>query len=332
METYDVLIIGSGLSGLSCAQRLHEEGLKVCVLDKGFKVGGRTASKNIETPIGTAIFDYGAQYFTVYELEFQKQVNRWIKDGAVEKWSTIFASANENEHREQKIRYKGVPTMRAICEQMANGLTVHQQQKVVKFHETTQETWEVITEKGDTFYAKTLVCSAPLTQSLDLCYLSGIIPSDSTVTFFNQQKYNPCIAILIASDTNSTIPEPGGIWFDDTHPIRWAADNKKKNVSPITAVTVHLAPAFSKEHFDASDAIILADLYDDLKSLVPGKWVKTAIHKWRYSQPSNIVNKSFLRDEYYNRLWFTGDVFINGRVESAWLAGLHTAEAILNSY
>ncbi|MEA5557380.1 NAD(P)-binding protein, partial [Nodularia spumigena] len=108
------LIIGSGLSGLSCAQELFKITTNILVVDKGFLAGGRTASKMIKTPIGDATFDYGAQYFTVDELEFQKQVNDWMKSGTVQKWSTMFASSVEVEHRETKMRYCGSPTMRSV--------------------------------------------------------------------------------------------------------------------------------------------------------------------------------------------------------------------------
>ena len=41
-DYYDVIIIGSGISGLCCAALLSMEGKKVLVLEKHFKVGGYT--------------------------------------------------------------------------------------------------------------------------------------------------------------------------------------------------------------------------------------------------------------------------------------------------
>lgn len=40
MEKYDVIIAGSGLGGLVCANVLSKEGLKVCVLEKNATIGG----------------------------------------------------------------------------------------------------------------------------------------------------------------------------------------------------------------------------------------------------------------------------------------------------
>ena len=45
---YNVIIIGSGIAGLSAARYLHDKGQSVLVLDKGRRIGGRCATKRIE--------------------------------------------------------------------------------------------------------------------------------------------------------------------------------------------------------------------------------------------------------------------------------------------
>jgi all-trans-retinol 13,14-reductase len=57
-ERYDVVIIGSGLGGLLCAQTMSEEGYKVCVLEKNRQIGG-----SLQTFIrDRVIFDTGVHY------------------------------------------------------------------------------------------------------------------------------------------------------------------------------------------------------------------------------------------------------------------------------
>jgi len=48
MDTPDVLVIGAGLAGLTCARRLHERGLTVQVLDAADRVGGRVRTESVE--------------------------------------------------------------------------------------------------------------------------------------------------------------------------------------------------------------------------------------------------------------------------------------------
>ena len=324
---YDAIIIGSGLSGLSCAQELFKTVPNILVLDKGYLPGGRTASKTIKTDIGSAVVDYGAQYFTVDQIEFQFQVNNWIKSNTVKKWAFRFESMVSEEHRESKMRYMGFPTMRSVCIEMAESLPVRQQMKVIRIEETAHKNWIVKCESGDEFETKAIINTAPLEQSLELCYRSGIIPADKTVTFFSQQKYHHCAAILIVTDTDSLIPEPGGLWFPDQSAVRWIADNKKKGISPITSITIHLSPEASKAAYSITKEEIIDSLDEEVKALLPGNWIHTSVHKWKFAQPVNIVDMAYLQDSYYKNLWFCGDVFLNGRVESAWMSGYKTAKA-----
>jgi monoamine oxidase len=57
-ETVDVIVVGGGLSGLTAARRLAEQGRKVVLLEARDRVGGRT----YHGPIGARSFDLGAQF------------------------------------------------------------------------------------------------------------------------------------------------------------------------------------------------------------------------------------------------------------------------------
>ncbi len=58
LETVDVIVVGGGLSGLTAARRLTEQGRKVVLLEARDRVGGRT----YHGPIGARSFDLGAQF------------------------------------------------------------------------------------------------------------------------------------------------------------------------------------------------------------------------------------------------------------------------------
>src|ERR1700710_695929 len=58
MENFDILIIGSGMGGLICANILGREGYKVCVLEKNQQIGG-----SLQTYVrDKVIFDSGVHY------------------------------------------------------------------------------------------------------------------------------------------------------------------------------------------------------------------------------------------------------------------------------
>ena len=57
-----VAVLGAGLAGLSAATRLADAGLDVTVLEARDRVGGRVWSETVETPLGPAVVERGAEF------------------------------------------------------------------------------------------------------------------------------------------------------------------------------------------------------------------------------------------------------------------------------
>jgi len=73
MENYDVIIIGSGLSGLQCGYILSKEGFKVCILEQHKQIGGclQNFTRN------ACIFDTGIHY--IGGLDEGQSLNRYFR-------------------------------------------------------------------------------------------------------------------------------------------------------------------------------------------------------------------------------------------------------------
>ncbi|HTH04524.1 MAG TPA: FAD-dependent oxidoreductase, partial [Ilumatobacteraceae bacterium] len=110
-----VVVVGAGISGLLCARRLVDNGVEVQVLEQSTRVGGRMATEHI----GDAVFDTGAQFFTVRTPEFQAVVDAWITRGVAREWCRGFGPEPDGFPR-----YIGVDGMAAIAEATADGLDV----------------------------------------------------------------------------------------------------------------------------------------------------------------------------------------------------------------
>ena len=68
---YDVVIIGSGVGGLTCGSLLSKEGLKVLVLEQSHRIGGCCSNYNHEgfQPDVGAIFVIAHElYYKLFEL------------------------------------------------------------------------------------------------------------------------------------------------------------------------------------------------------------------------------------------------------------------------
>ena len=83
-------VVGAGLSGLLCAQRLSElvpGGLRISVLEWGRGPGGRTARRRVTTQEGGELsYDHAAPYFTATTDAFRELLARWQEAGAAAPW------------------------------------------------------------------------------------------------------------------------------------------------------------------------------------------------------------------------------------------------------
>lgn len=75
MDKYDVVIIGSGMGGLSCGVMLSREGLKVCVVEKNPVIGGCLQSFRRQG----CVFDTGIHYVgSMYDGQVLNQYMRYF--------------------------------------------------------------------------------------------------------------------------------------------------------------------------------------------------------------------------------------------------------------
>jgi predicted NAD/FAD-dependent oxidoreductase len=121
---FKVGVVGAGIAGLACAQTLRNNGVDVTVLEKSRGIGGRVATRRIDSG---ASFDHGAQYFTVTDAIFEKQVKLWCDLGVAGVWHGRIVSLQDGEFadlQEPRDRFIGVPTMNAIAQSLALDLDV----------------------------------------------------------------------------------------------------------------------------------------------------------------------------------------------------------------
>ena len=111
-----VVVVGAGIAGLMCARRLTDEGLDVTVAERTATPGGRMATERF----AGAVFDTGAQFFTVRTPVFQALVDGWMRDGVVREWCRGFGPEPDGFPR-----YIGTRGMDSIAATMAEDLDVH---------------------------------------------------------------------------------------------------------------------------------------------------------------------------------------------------------------
>ncbi len=316
-----VLVIGAGISGLTAARKLQEQGLDVLILEKSAGLGGRMATRRIEN----GVFDHGAQFFTVRSREFNDFVHQLQQAGIVNLWCHGF------ENKDGHPRYCGREGMTLIPKFIAKKLNVHFHQWVITVG-LKDDRWHVQTEAGNHYIAKGLIITSPLPQSVALLDESPIDDGiEGGSECLREVTYDPCIAFLASLDKPSRIPDPGALKIDGDL-IAFLADNQQKGISSIPAVTIHASPEFSQEHYHEKDERITRILLGSVKSWMPESPKSVQIKRWRYSQPKSVIDKRcwILRED--PPLVLAGDAFAESRIEGAFLSGVEASKQMLKIF
>jgi predicted NAD/FAD-dependent oxidoreductase len=216
-----VAIVGAGIAGLCCARELQAAGLSVVVFDKSRGVGGRVATRRGEEG---AVFDHGAQYFTVKDPRFQQQVDDWLSAGVVARWPARIGTLRGGiwtPAEAETSRYVGVPAMTAIAKQMASDLEIHFQKPIQSIAHDNGH-WKLVSDQERMFGPFDAVLStapAPQTKSI-LGEYAALIAGIERV------EISPCWALKLVLAEPLPVPMDGA--FVEDCPLSWIARNNSK--------------------------------------------------------------------------------------------------------
>ncbi len=314
-----VAIVGAGMAGLSCASRLVRSGHKVSLFDKGRGPGGRMSTRRMQTPLGEAHFDHGAQYFTVRDPAFMAQVARWSASGVAAPWPAAGTGA-----------WVGVPTMNAVVKEMADqhdvsfgwhvrGL-VKRDGRWFLTGDTARE------ERAEAGPFDAVVVSLPPEQAAAIVALHDLSLAATALAARSQPCWTGMFAFAGRVPSASDTVRDCGI-------IGWAARNAAKpgRKGPETWV-VQASPHWSAKHIDdsAEDVArrLLHSLGEALDILMPEP-VVSAAHRWRYAMSTG-SNLGALWSEH-SKIGVCGDWLLGPRVENAWISGRHLAAKMMAS-
>ncbi len=304
-------IVGAGLAGLACAVKLTRVGHQLQLFDRGRGPGGRMATRRLQTPIGVAQFDHGAQYFTVRSAAFRRQVDAWIAAGVVAGWPAAGIDA-----------HVGVPAMNAPLQHMADGLSIQWCTTVTRI-DPCAAGWRLVFDRQDAVVVDLLVVATPAERAAGL--LESVAPDLARRA--RAVPSAPCWTVMLAFQERVTVTQNG--WRGEG-PVAWAARNTSKpgRTGPESWV-VQADANWSRTHLEAAPEWVIETLQHALSKRLGVDLPPLAgasSHRWRYAR-SGIDGSGAIFDRH-RRLGICGDWLIGPRVEAAWLSGDALAEQI----
>jgi len=320
-----IAIVGAGVSGLACAQRLRSQGLDVTVFDKSRGTGGRAATHRS----GHYAFDSGAQYFTVRDPLFLHQVEEWVAAGVASEWRGQIVrrkAGNTDTLPGQGLtqRFVGVPGMSAISRYYSGAVTTGF--RVVELESGPDGVAVVGDEDQRVSGFDAVMLAAPAPQAAAIARLSA----PALATAAGNVTFSACLALMVAFESQLSTGFDGA--FVDDSPLSWIArEGSKPGRSGDGSWVLHGAPEWSDVNFAADDESIMRSLLAAFTSAIGVAMPEplyARVHRWRYALPTAPLPDRCLFDPTTG-IGACGDWCGGPRVEGAFLSGVALADRVL---
>lgn len=302
-----VAIIGAGIAGLACADRLRSAGIEAILFDKGKRPGGRLSTLQIDD----MAWDFGCQYLKPGSAAFMRQVAAWHDAGVLAPWP---------EGPEGTM--VGMPGMNALVAALSADHDVRFNALVQRI-ESDGLSWFLSGPGLCEGPFAALVIAIPSEQAAPLLSLHDLVMAREAAA----ARSSPCWTAMAAFDQPLTdLPA----YVQDRGTIAWAARNNSKPGRGSTECWVIQASAeWSQRHLELDREDVARNLLAALEAeggaaLPEPRFLKA--HRWRFAlaygqQGINQWNPQL-------RLGACGDWCMGPQVEGAWLSGVELAGKI----
>lgn len=314
-----IAIIGAGMSGLSCADRLKHAGHSVALFDKGRGAGGRMSTRRMHTPLGEVHVDHGAQYFTVRDPAFMAQVARWSASGVAAPWPAAGTGA-----------WVGVPGMSEVVRDLAQQHDVSfgwHVRGLVRRDGAWHLTGDTSTgERVQSGPFDTVIVSLPPEQTAAIVALHDLSLAAAALAARSQPCWTGMFVFEQRLATDRDAVRDSGL-------INWAARNSAKPGRAEPEAWVIQANAhWSGEHIEEAADVVATRLHmalgEALAIEMPAP-VMASAHRWRYAMSTGSDLGALWSEQ--SRIGICGDWLLGPRVENAWLSGKALANRILST-
>ncbi len=308
-----VIVVGGGISGVTCARTLVAAGHTVTVLDRGRVLGGRMASRRYD---GRPV-DIGASYFTVSDPAFQLVVDDWQRRGLARPWTDTFTaiSADGEDSKAGPMRWAAGGGLRGLVEDLAAGLTVEQQITV-----DTVDLADGLDVDGRS--ADAVVLAMPDPQAWRL--LSPRLAAEgATLT----AEFEPVLVLTTIWPRRGWAPRDG-IFVNDDDVLSWIADDGLRRGDGAPVLVAHSTPGYARPRLD-EPARWATELTDALRRVlgIAQQPSIADVHRWTFGKPTGHREEPYLLTD--SGLGVCGDSWsMKPRVEAAYLSGVALGAAL----
>lgn len=351
--TADVAVIGAGLAGLICAQQLQQAGYSVVVVEKSRGLGGRLATRRLQTTCA----DHGVRYLSVQgsnEGSLSRHlIQALLASNIIQPWTDkilkVHLPSEQSASRYQdwvqvEPYYAAEQGLTAVAKFLAVGLDIRRSQRVQSLEATSQATsqvtsqWQLRLETIDAestppLLARSLVMAIPAPQALMLLEpLSEFgLPTD-LIQQVRSVQFDPCITAIATYPAERQAELKQLPWtaaaFADSPSLAWLSIENTKRPAEMPVLVAQSTATFAAHHLEALDLKPVGQqLLDAAANLVA--WLDSPaelqVHRWRYAFVRQPLSDSYLSSALPLPLVCSGDWCGGSQIENALESGLAAA-------
>ena len=312
----DLVVLGSGMAGLAAARQASSSGLRLAIVDKGRRIGGRVSTRRADG----FTFNHGAQFLTARQDGFISACDKAAAAGALQPWQVAGRDA-----------YCGAPTMRDFPGFLGSGLDIRQGVEItgIERHDGLVALHDA---DGGTVTAHQAAITAPAPQAMRL--LADVAPGLSAAAA--SAAYAPCWTAMFGFDSDM-VPDIMPPIQNRTGPVGRAMwECHRPGPAAITggALTVQAAPDWSADNLEEDPALVAKAIlaaWQVASVLSMDAPAYQAAHRWRYARVTNPADAGTSPLSADGRIAVAGDWLAGARVEDAYMSGLRAVTALADA-
>jgi predicted NAD/FAD-dependent oxidoreductase len=329
---FDIVVIGAGIAGLTCARQLHQAGYRIAVVEKSRGVGGRVATRRLYQTRA----DHGLPYLEPQGKRSQQLIESLRDRGILEVWQDTVGDFSSPIPR-----YISPTGITAAAKFLAADLDVWRNRRVKAISLTDSQTWHLQCDSSEetpnTLTAKAVVIAIPAPQALPL--LEPLTAVNFPTEFLQQLhtvEFEPCLSVMAGypterqQDLARLNPNWTAVKLTDDRDLAWiAVESSKHPEAQFPVFVLHSTAEFARGYLDATDLYPAGEqlLSRAAQRLAP--WLETPdwlqVHRWRYAFPKTPLSQDYLATTTPLPLMCCGDWCGGNGIESAMQSGLAAA-------
>ena len=303
-----VIVIGSGIAGISSSLKLKSYGINSIIVDKGNFIGGRISTREVKNGSSSGFFFHGAQFFSAKTHEFKKIISTGING----KYIKEFGSFDPK-------RYRGNKTMRDFLLNLSKGLNIQQKVKIIGIKPNNNRIKVLDSKIKKWMSYDGVISTLPAPQNY---LLLNQFPSLQKT--LNTGSYHACIALMFTFDEIPLGLNTHYDFYKKPGILSWMASGSNLNVW-----TAHTNENFSDLNYHKDKNFLKEEIMSSIKQFFFRSKIKFhSLHVWRYAKVANKCLGPQIDPKY--PVAIAGDFLEGPNVEAAFVSGKKAANLIFD--